>query len=253
MKKYLLYSVALMSFSYPVLTHAIGIEASIGIWNQDPSGYIGYKVQNEADRIDVNQNLGYGKKTRPIGRVKIDLPFFLPNIYVMATPMKFEGTGRKGTDFKFGDKTYRANQTFYSEVKADHYDIALYYRVPFLKGLTKGVLNVEFGPNIRVLDLSLKVQQENITESKKLTVPVPMLYVGIQLQPTKFLKAEGELRGISYSSNHYYDFIGRLKIYPHKALFLAGGYRYQELKVKESSVDTKLKLKGPFVEAGFEF
>ncbi|PMP59403.1 MAG: hypothetical protein C0198_07090 [Sulfurihydrogenibium sp.] len=253
MKKYLFYSAVLTSFIYPTLTYAMGIEASAGFWNQDPSGYVGYKVQSEADKIDVNQNLGYGKKTKPIGRVKIDLPLFLPNIYFMATPMKFDGTGKKDVNFTFGGKTYSAQQTFYSEVKADHYDIALYYGVPFLKGLTKGVLNIEVGPNIRVLDLSLKVQQGSTTESKKLTVAIPMLYVGAQVQPTKFFKAEGEFRGISYNSSHYYDFIGRLKVYPYGPLFLAGGYRYEELKVKESDVDTKLKFKGPFVEAGFEF
>lgn len=50
---------------------------------------------------------------------------------------------------------------------------------------------------------------------------------------------------MAYNSNHYYDLIGRLKVKPVKYVFLAGGYRYQELKIDVSDVKSKVKLKGP--------
>lgn len=73
------------------------MEGSIGVWNQDPSGYISYK----GDQIDVDSNLRYGKKTGPMGRLKIDTPSILPNIYLMATPRRFEAQGQKDINFTF--------------------------------------------------------------------------------------------------------------------------------------------------------
>ncbi|MDM7267016.1 MAG: TIGR04219 family outer membrane beta-barrel protein [Aquificaceae bacterium] len=235
----------------PAFSFAISVEGSIGVWNQDPSGYISYK----GDQIDVDSNLRYGKKTRPMGRLKIDMPSILPNIYLMATPSRFEAIGQKDTSFTFGGQTYQANVPFYSKTRLDHYDIALYYGIPSLKKLTNGVLSAELGLNVRIMDLYAKVEQSqnNISESKSLTVPIPMLYTGLQIRPVNLLSMEGELRGVAYNSNHYYDLIGRLKVKPVKYVFLAGGYRYQELKIDVSDVKSKVKLKGPFVEAGFEF
>lgn len=80
-----------------------------------------------------------------------------------------------------------------------------------------------------------------------------MLYTGLQIRPTNLFSVKGEFRGITYSSNRYYDLIGRLKVKPIKYVFIAGGHRYQELKIDESDVKSKIKLKGHFVEAGFEF
>jgi len=247
MKKLILTSAILL----PASSFAIGVEGSIGAWNQDPSGYISYK----GDQIDVDSDLRYGKKTRPMGRLKIDMPSILPNIYLMATPSRFEAIGQKDVSFTFGGQTYQANVPFYSKTRLDHYDIALYYGIPGLKKLTNGVLSAELGLNVRIMDLYAKVEQSqnNISESKSLTVPIPMLYTGLQIRPVNLLSIEGELRGVAYNSNQYYDLIGRLKVKPVKHVFLAGGYRYQELKIDVSDVKSKVKLQGPFVEAGFEF
>ncbi len=182
-----------------------------------------------------------------MGRLKIDMPSILPNIYLMATPSRFEAIGQKDTSFTFGGQTYQANVPFYSKTRLDHYDIALYYGIPGLKKLTNGVLSAELGLNVRIMDLYAKVEQSqnNISESKSLTVPIPMLYTGLQIRPVNLLSMEGELRGVAYNSNHYYDLIGRLKVKPVKYVFLAGGYRYQELKIDVSDVKSKVKLKGP--------
>lgn len=245
MKKLILTSAVLL----PTFSFAIGIEGSIGVWNQDPGGYIGYK----GDQIDVDSNLKYSKKTRPMGRLKIDMPFILPNIYFMATPSSFDATGQKDINFKFGDKTFTQGVNFKSKVRLDHYDIAFYYGVPGLKTLTNGMVSAELGLNVRIIDFYAKVEQNNISESKSLTIPIPMLYTGLQIRPTNLFNVDGELRAITYNSNHYYDFIGRLKVKPTKYIFMAGGYRYQELKIDVSDVKSKIKLKGPFVEVGFEF
>ena len=235
----------------PAVSLAIGIEGSIGVWNQDPEGYISYK----GDSLDVDRDLRYDKKTKPFGRVKIDAPLILPNIYLMATQSKFSGRGQKDINFRFGNQNFNANVPFDSELKIDRYDVALYYGVPGLRLLTAGILNVEFGLNARIIEFSAKVvqPQTNTSASKSATIPVPMVYAGVQISPVGLVSLEGELRGIGYGSNRYVDAIGRLKVRFFGPAFVAGGYRYEELKIDYSDIRSKVKVKGPFVEAGLQF
>jgi outer membrane protein len=238
-------------FLVPETISAAGLEVAVGGWRQDPSGDIGYK----GEKLSVENELKYDSENKLFGRAKIDLPLWLPNIYLMVTPMKFEDEGSKIINFTFGDKTFTATIPFTSSVQADHYDICLYYGLPFLKKATLGKLNAELGLNGRIIDFKAKIDQPTtgIKESKSLTVPVPMVYTGIQIRPIKFIGAEFEARGIAYSSNHYYDLIGRLKIKPFKPVFISGGYRYEEIKIDEKDVKATFKFKGPFIETGIEF
>lgn len=239
-------------FLGPEITSAAGLEVAVGGWRQAPSGDISYK----GEKLSVENELKYDSENKLFGRAKIGLPLWLPNIYLMVTPMKFEDDqGSKNVNFTFGDKTFAATIPFTSSVKADHYDICLFYGLPFLKKATLGKLNAELGLNARIIDFKAKIDQPTtgIEESKSLTVPVPMVYAGIQIKPVKFIGAEFEARGIAYSSNHYYDLIGRLKIKPFKPVFISGGYRYEEIKIDESDVKATLKFKGPFIETGIEF
>lgn len=228
---------------------ALGLEASIGMWEQKPSGYISYK----GEPIDVERELRYSKEMRLMGRLKVDMPLFIPNLYFMATQSRFEGEGVKNINFNFGGRTFNANIPFYSKTKLDHYDIAFYYGLPFIDRLALRVLKAEVGINTRILNFGAEVAQGNTRESKSVTVPIPMVYSSVGIKPVKFLALEGELRGIAYGSNHYYDIIGRLKVKPIPQVFVAGGYRTQEIKIDYSDVKAKINLNGLFAEAGFEF
>jgi outer membrane protein len=230
---------------------AIGLEAAVGIWRAEPSGDMGYK----GELLNVGNELKYDAKTNVFGRIKIDMPLAIPNIYLMATPMKFEGDGSKNINFTFGDKTFTGNVPFSSSVKLDHYDVALYYGLPFLKTATLGKFNVEIGLNARIMDWKAEINQPGTgtSESKSFTLPVPMIYLGAQLKPIKYFSIEAEARGIAYSSNHYYDLIGRLKVQPIWPVFIAGGYRYEDVKIDQSDVKANVTFKGPFLELGFAF
>jgi outer membrane protein len=235
----------------PLNAFAVGVEAAVGIWMQDPSGDLGYKGES----LSIKDELNYDKEAKVFGRVKIDMPLFIPNIYLMATPVKFEEDGSKNTSFKFGDKTFEGNVPFSSKLKLDHYDVALYYGIPFLKTVTLGKFNLEAGLNMRIVDLKAEIDQPStgISESESLILPVPMLYLGAQLKPVKYLSVEIEARGIVYNSDHCYDLIGRLKVQPFGPVFLAGGYRYEGLKFDHSDVKADITLGGPFLELGFVF
>jgi len=240
----------------PFSAFAMGLEVGAGYWRQTPSGTLAYdKSGLPGTSIDLKNDMDFDSKNKPFARVKVELPLFLPNIYFMATPMEFKGTGSKNANFTYGGQNFTQNVPFDSKLKLDHYDLAFYYPLPFLNTATLGVLNVELGLNARIIEFEGTINQPTTgaTASKKLTIPVPMVYAGIQVKPIKTFSVEAEGRGVSYGANHYYDIIGRLKVKPVGPLFIAGGYRYESIKIDQSDVKADIKFAGPFVEAGVQF
>ena len=238
---------------------AIGLEVAGGVWGQGPSGDISYKSDVISDQLDIEEDLNYDKNYKAMGRAKLDMPGMLPNIYFIATLMKFEETGSKTADFTFGDRTFDITQPFDTLLQLNHFDFALYYSLPFLSTGSAGKLNADIGLNARIVDFKAEVTGTDaitdtpIVESEKFTIPVPMVYIGLQFNPVDKLSLEGEFRGIAYDSNHYYDFIGRVKIRPVGQIFIAGGYRYEDIEIDHSDVKASIKFKGPFAEAGLDF
>ena len=243
-------------FISPVRTYALGLEAAAGYSNQVPSGDLRYSgALGEGTDLNLKEDLNYDSKARAYIRIKADLPLFLPNIYFMATPMKFEGSGSKDVTFKFGDKEFNAGASFNSVLKADHYDIAVYYSLPFLNTATAGSLNVELGLNLRIIDFEAKISQDSLNKSATASyiLPVPMVYAGVQLKPVDLFSIEAEFRGITYGSNSYYDLIARMKVKPVGPVFIAGGYRYEKIKIDHKDIKASMEFKGPFIEAGVSF
>ena len=91
------------------------------------------------------------------------------------------------------------------------------------------------------------------SEHKSITIAVPMVYMGILFRPAKFIRVEAEGRVISYNSDHYYDFIGRVRINPFGPFFISGVYRYEDIKIAEEDVEADVTFKGPFAEIGVSF
>jgi len=231
----------------------LGLEAGVGYWKQTPSGTLSYKAISAADELDLKNDLNYDSKNNPFVRVKVELPLVLPNLYLMATPMSFDGTGSKNVDFNFGGQNFTANVPFTSKLKLDHYDLALFYPVPLLKTATVGILNVELGLNARNINFEGTITQGTLNASKSRSFYFPMVYAGVQVKPISLLAIEGEFRGSDIGQNHYYDYIAKLRINPVPVLYISGGYRSEDIKIDESDVKANLKFSGPFVEAGVSF
>jgi outer membrane protein len=229
--------------------HALGLEVAAGGWRHDPSGDIGYK----GAPLDVENELKYDSETRLQGRAKIDLPLFLPNIYLMAAPAEFEGTGEKNTQFVFGDETFQANVPFVSKLTFNQYDVALYYGLPFVSTATLKKLNIDIGINVRIIDLEAEVRQGAISEQEDAIVPLPQLYLGVQLTPVDWLAIEAEGRGLTIGGDSVYSLIGRIRFKVAGPLFVAGGYRYDRIDVDEDDIEVDFAIKGPFAEVGLKF
>jgi len=232
---------------------ALGLEAAVSVWNQKPDGDFSYQGLVGQDRIDLDREAGYGRESRIGGRIKIDLPV-IPNIYVLATPMEFSGIGLKTVDFSFGGKNFTANSAFTSKLTLDHYDLGLYYGFPLLKTATLNTLNLDFGVEVRRLEIRAYVAQELSGELASVdeTYYFPMGFLALQVNLLKQLALEAEFRGIAYSGNHFYDLTGRVK-YSLGPVFLAGGWRYEEVELDESNIRASLNVGGPYGELGVSF
>ena len=256
MKKWMLITVVIASMISGLTgsASALGIEAAIGGWYQTPSGTLGYKALDSGDILDIEDDLNYGDESRVAARVNIDMPLFFPNIYLMATPMEFNETGRKSGGFTFGDYNFDPGP-FDSKTCLDSYDIGLYYGIPLLKTATLKKLNVDIGINIRLIDFDVSIHQASsgLDESESGVLPVPMVFAAVQFRPVKKLSFEVEGRGISVSGNDLFSLIGRVKVKIFGPVFAAGGYRYEKLNIDEDDVDVELEVRGPFLEAGFSF
>ncbi|KGM42613.1 hypothetical protein JY97_12610 [Alkalispirochaeta odontotermitis] len=233
----------------------MGFEFSLGGWYQQPSGTLSFDKTTKADDLDLENDLGYDDKWQPTGRLKIDMPLWVPNLYLMYTHMKWSETGNKDIDFSFGGVDFNANVDFDSELKMNHLDAALYYGIPALNTATLGVLNVDLGLNFRLVDFRAEIEQKDINakESESYFLPLPMLYLGAQIEPLDWIALDLEGRGIAYSSNHWVSLIARLKVSPFGPLFVAGGYRYDNIKIDYQDVDVDTDFEGPFAEVGFNF
>lgn len=245
----------LILIALPASSHAIGLEVAVGGWYQDPGGDLSYKGLIGTDTLSVENDLKYDSAFRFTGRAKIDMPLFIPNIYLMATPMSFDATGTKSTTFKFGDFNFTQDVDFYSKVDLTHYDIGFYYGIPFVQTATAKKLNVDVGLNFRIIDFSAEVRQDatGLSESESLVAPLPMVYLGVQVKPVKRFSIEGELRALMLGNNSYYSLVARLKAKIFGPAFAAVGYRYDVIDIDESDVRFDATIDGFFFEAGVEF
>jgi outer membrane protein len=258
MKKIQLYVVCLFVLSMLVVPCSafafFGADIGVGYWRQTPSGSLDYKPTSAlTGNIDLKDDLNLDTQNKLFVRIKAELPSALPNLYFMATPMSFEGSGTLTRSISFNGESFTVGENVDSKVKLDHYDLALFYPLPFIKTSTLGKLNIELGLNARKLDFEGTISASSQTASKSLSIYIPMIYAGIQVKPISLFSIEAEVRGIAYGSNHYYDYLGRLRVNPIPLVFIGAGYRAETVKIDESDVKADIKFGGPFVEAGLSF
>lgn len=236
-------------FSLPL----IDAEIAAGGWFNSPEGIAGYK----GDSLDLEKDFGYDSTTKVGGRIRVELPLLLPNITVMRTGLSYDGDNKINKSFDFGNKNFNASTNFYSKIKLDHYDFAVSFSLPLLNLASLGKLQADLGVNLRLMEIEAELQQTQgsslVRESKSFTLPVPMGYVFLRVEPLSGLGFEAEGRLLSIGGNSISSIIGRVRYNIFGPLFLAGGYRIDKIDIDEKDIVIDTEFKGPFVEAGFKF
>ncbi|NPA12621.1 MAG: TIGR04219 family outer membrane beta-barrel protein [Aquificae bacterium] len=231
-------------------------EISAGFIKQDIDGW----VQYEGDKIDVDDDLNMGTENSFFLRAKLEHPIpLLPNIKLQYTKMRFEGDGTVSKDYKFGFITITASDRVKSKLELDHYDVVLFYNLPFINATQ--VFDAEVGLNVRIIDFYVWVRDEtrNQEDEKSLVVPIPMLHgaltTKLPLIPVSLLV---EASGIAYQGNHYYDIAGEIRYKPFRNLvadlFIGVGYKYEKIKIDDvDDTSADIKIKQPYFQVGLSF
>lgn len=240
--------------------HAVGFEVAIGAWQQSFGGTMGYNIVGSDDIIDIDNDMDFDEETRIFGRAKVEFPLAIPNIYVVAAPMQFEGTGSKSVTINYGGlRNIPADADLESEMMINQYDVALFWGLPFLKMATAGTFNIDLGFNVRWVDLEANLHATETTsnydeeEDVSLLAPIPMLYVAFQITPVESFAIEAEGRGVSVGDNKLYSLIGRVRYKFPGPVFVAGGYRFDKLEIDVDDVIADIEFSGPFMELGIKF
>jgi outer membrane protein len=227
---------------------------------------VSYEPIQEADKIDVKNDANVGDKTKPWVKLKLEhSTSVIPNIKLAYMPMKFDGSGVLKRDINWGGRTYQAAADFNLSIKLDRFDTTLYYNLPFEKTATAGKLDVELGLNIRTVMFDGKLSGrdsatgQSISESKCITLPIPMGHLAAEIRPINQVSLMGELNYIGYGKNTYYDYAVGLRLNSHGFVqttlkpFVEVGYRHEKLKLDEKSVKANLKVKGLYALVGVRF
>lgn len=247
MKKIICIMVLLGLALVPSAAQAYWLDIGAGYWSAEPTGSIAYSGATAGTAVDLDTDMGLEKEGFAHVRAKVDLP--LLNIAFMATPMEYEGSGT--ASFDFGGTTY--STPYDTTLTMNHYDVALFWGIPFLETLTADMLNVEFGLNARMLDFETSVDDGTNVESQDISATIPMVYLAAQFRPIDSFNIEAEIRGLSIGDNKYTDTIARLKWRPIPLFNISAGYRAQKLELDDSGIVSDMEFKGPFAELGLQF
>lgn len=261
MKKFIS-SIAIVSgFSFAI--PMIDVEASIGVWNQSPKGYIQYP-SDTGNSIDLENDLNFGDETKLSGKLKIELPI-LPKLYLQYTDMEFTGKGNL-QNIRFGDFIFNTSVDY--KITAKQYDIGLYYNIPLVKTLSLGTIDPEIGVIVKIVDLEATLTGSaeevnsgitgNFTEKYTKTVPIPLAYGYLGINLPTFFGVWGEFKGIKYDDNYFYEYALALRIRPLDFqvghIFVEGGYRYQRLRLKDvGDINADIRVGGIFGNIGINF
>ena len=206
------------------------------------------KVRAFEDNRDVDED------TQSFGRFIVDMSQLLPNICVMATPIKYEGTNISNMRLDFGDDSVKDDIALNSELDLNDLDIDLYYGIPFVKTVSHDRLNVDLGINLRSIDFTDGIERDSIAQtSESFNLSIPMVFAAIQFRPLDLLALEAEGRGISIGGKKSYGLIGRLCWKTHGPIYAAGGYRFSRYEIDNDGMVVNTEISGPFVEAGLSF
>ena len=230
----------------------VSVEGAVGGWSAAPSGDFEFQGSDDFG-TDIEDTFGFDRETIPFARVRVEFPLIIPNVYLMATPMKFDGTAETG--FTFAGKEFTTGAD--TELRLDQYDIGLFYGVPLLGLATLDRVNVDFGLNLRIVELEATMKGTingiDVTETETATVPIPLLFAAAQIKLIGPFSVEAELRGISLGYAEILSAIGRFKYHAPGPFFIAAGYRSERIVVDTDDFDVDVEFKGIFGEAGFSF
>ena len=240
MKKLLYSALTASCLLYSNASAGVLLDAQVGAgaWMAKTSGNIAYDGGN----INLENDLGLNDSTN--GYLYADINHFvpiIPNIRIERQELKTDAT--KATNVTFASRNF--GSTTKSDIDLTQNDLILYWGIPGLNILSAGILNVDFGINIKQYDGSITLTDTttNISESVDLDFIVPMGYLAAQINPP-FIPAtiSASTKMISYDGSELSDSMIMASIdlpipLPLIDFRLDVGYKIQKLDISKDLSD----------------
>ena len=222
-----------------------------------PSTYTGRALNQlftRTDELDFMDDCKFESRLRPSGRCRVLISPFM-NFSFMATPLEFEGAGRLDTSFYFLDVLFEPATEFDSRLKLTHYDAAWFADLSPITIDRDRSIHTEIGLNVRLVEFYAGISQDatGLSASTSRTVPLPMLYLAIQIVDGDTMALEFEARGTRYSDDYIYDLIGRLNYHVTGPLHLSTGFRHLYVDLDINDINSEGTFSGPFMETMLRF
>jgi len=216
-----------------------------GVWNETPEGSIIKPSSAPTPTVDVKNNLFWTEESQGYLFATLEHPVpVLPNVRLMYTSLDHTGSGT--TSFTFEGITYAGAVA--NEFSIEQTDLLFYYEV------LDNVVSLDLGLNVRLLDISFKINDGTNTTDSSVSAPVPMIYglIGGSPWPGLLLSAEANYMAISGSTIS--DFNAKISYTTDFFVGIEAGYRIQTIELDDvDDTDANLDFDGPFIGAYVKF
>lgn len=174
-------------------------QVGLGTWMTNTSGTTNYQGGN----INLENDLGIDDSTNRYFYADVNhfIPF-LPNIRIERQELKTNASN--STNVTFGGQTFSGNTNTNMDLTQN--DLILYWGVPGLNIATAGILNIDFGIDIKQYDGSIELSNATQKEKVDLDFLVPMAYLAAQIKPP-FIPAtiSASTKMVSYDGSELSD------------------------------------------------
>lgn len=223
------------------------VYGGVNIWDQKPSGTFSHHKENS---VDMRKDFGFGSDTSAVIYAGFEhfVPL-VPNVRLRHMGISDSSTGTLTKNVTFDGQTFTASSDVKGSYDLDMTDLTLYW-TPW-----KTVVKVDLGLTVRHLDAELKIEGGGSQGKESADEYAPLIHVGLSGDlPFSGFYVGGEINGISYSGNRFYDTTFKAGW---QSPFLVGvevGYTQLKLKLDDvSDVDADLEFKGPYLGVNVSF
>jgi len=236
-------------------------EVGAGVWNSSPSGTIHYG--DNGSNIDLENDLGLESNSNTYLYAYFEhfIPL-IPNARVEQQKLKISGTSKPITSLTFNGNKYETKIN--TDLDLTQNDFTVYWGIPGINLFTAGILDVNFGINLKQFQGHIQLDETLTDTSDKVDLDffVPMGYlaavVDVPILPIKF---NANYKTISYKDSALRDIMAKVSLelplpIPLIDFSIDVGYKKQTLSISKDlsdNLNTDIKFEGPFVGLNAKF
>ena len=212
-----------------------GIYVGAQYWDLASDGTIEDQDQNASATFDL------GDEAKGSAWIAIEHPIpLLPNIKARYNQLDGQGSAMASGNIIIDGSEFSAEQPIDLDTKLDHADLVLYYEL-----LDNDLVSLDLGLNVKVGDFELTATGVDpdgaaISQSGSYSGPIPLLYAAGEVGlPLTGLGVFGEVSGLAYSGNQFYDAQAGVgyNVLDNPAIVLTAQLGYRIFKLKAEDLD----------------